>query len=594
MDLDYLANGNISNWKQQNRGFALQNYAYQYDALQRITDATNGTHHQAYSYKDALGNFHGIFRNDLVRTNGLWSLQNIDDNAYFYGNPLSSKISSILDYTGSSLGYKANSETYDYDLNGNTTYDPANKISTVYNYLNLPSKFTKDNGTKQEVIYDFSGRKWQVKEFNSSDSLLSTHSYIGSFEFEGNTLNLVHHGQGFIKNLKNAEYQTGIQNGNIQGSTIVSTQKIGEGKYEAENQISLLPGFESNPKDRFSATIKPQNPQYQWQYALSDHLGNLRVLFTDKNADGLIYQSLDDSLNEVLTIRNYSPYGLELGGSHKNLDSQNRYKFSGKELSNFTGLTDFGRRNLDAPLGRFTTQDRFSEKYFGLSTMGYAAGNPVNLVDINGDSLDVYELLKSKTHAAAFALFATSKDGKAWLDQYASKGQKIVINGKVIYESTANGNLHSKGINLHYTTNNSSTRSFTDKNVGEGKLDLIFSIAQNGFGSDSRFFNLTKSITHESFIHGELFGDDFTDDSQLNESNLGDYKGYNINSQHFYISRNYDDKSNLWKNKGFRVLKRASDILNLNMTDNRVKSIMWSFGGSLIDINEKTGVVTKK
>ncbi|OYU66885.1 MAG: hypothetical protein CFE22_07150 [Cytophagaceae bacterium BCCC1] len=594
MDLDYLANGNISNWKQQNRGFALQNYAYQYDALQRITDATNSTHHQAYSYKDALGNFNGIFRNDLVKTNGNWALQNIDDNAYFYGNPLSSKISSILDYTGSQLGYKANSGTYAYDANGNTTYDPANKVSTLYNYLNLPSKFTKDDGTKQELVYDFSGRKWQVKEFNNSSSLLSTHSYIGSFEFEGNSLSLVHHGRGFIKNLKSAEYQTGIQNGNMQGSNIVSTQKIGEGKYEAENQICLLPGFEATAKDKFSAEIKTINPQYQWQYALSDHLGNLRVIFTDKNNDGLIRQSLDDNLNEVLSFRNYSPFGLELGGSHKNLDYQNGYKFGGKEHNNFTNYIDFGRRNFDASLGRFTTQDRFSEKYFDLSSMGYAAGKPISLLDINGDSLDVYELLKSKTHAAAFALFATSRDGKSWLDQYASKGQKVVINGKLIYESTANGNLHSKGINLHYTINNSSTRSFTDKNVGEGKLDLIFSIAQNGFGSDSRFFNLTKSITHESFIHGELFSADFTDDSQLNESNLGEYKGYNINSQHFYISRNYDDKSNLWKNKGFRVLKRASEILNLNMTDNRVKNIMWSFGGSLIDINEKTGVVTKK
>jgi RHS repeat-associated protein len=389
MDLDYLSNGNISNWKQQNRGFALQNYAYTYDNLQRITNATDGTFHQAYSYKDALGNFNGIFRNDLVKTNGNWALQNIDDNAYFYGIPLSSKISSILDYTGSQLGYKANSGTYAYDANGNTTYDPANKVSTLYNYLNLPSKFTKDDGKKQELVYDFSGRKWQVKEFNNTSSLLSTHSYIGSFEFEGNSLNLVHHGRGFIKNLKSAEYQTGTQNGNMQGSNIVSTQKISEGKYEAENQISLLPGFESKPNTKFSAEIKLQNPQYQWQYALSDHLGNLRVLFTDKNNDGLIRQSLDDNLNEVLSFRNYSPFGLELGGSHKNLDYQNGYKFGGKELNNFTGLTDFGRRNLDAPLGRFTSQDRFSEKYYDLSNMGYASGNPLSYIDYNGDSLIV-------------------------------------------------------------------------------------------------------------------------------------------------------------------------------------------------------------
>ena len=178
MILKYLANGNIYNWKQQNRGFAMQNYAYQYDALKRITDATNGTHHQAYSYKDALGNLNGIFRNDLVKTSGTWTIQNIYDNAYFYQNPLSSKISSILDYTGSQLGYKANSGTYAYDANGNTTYDPANKLTTLYNYLNLPSKFTKDDGSKQELVYDFSGKKWQENEYLIDGSLLSKRSYL--------------------------------------------------------------------------------------------------------------------------------------------------------------------------------------------------------------------------------------------------------------------------------------------------------------------------------------------------------------------------------------------------------------------------------
>lgn len=63
--------GNISNWKKQNRDFALQNYAYTYDELQRITNATDGTFHQAYSYKDAFGNFRGIFRNYLVKPIGL-------------------------------------------------------------------------------------------------------------------------------------------------------------------------------------------------------------------------------------------------------------------------------------------------------------------------------------------------------------------------------------------------------------------------------------------------------------------------------------------------------------------------------------------
>ncbi len=109
-------------------------------------------------------------------------------------------------------------------------------------------------------MYDATGRKWQVREFTASDSLVGSYSHLGSFEFERNTLNLVRHPSGFIKNLQSIEYQTGRQNGNIQGANIVSTQKITAGKYEAENQITLLPGFEATAHDQFSAEIKPQSP----------------------------------------------------------------------------------------------------------------------------------------------------------------------------------------------------------------------------------------------------------------------------------------------------------------------------------------------
>jgi RHS repeat-associated protein len=322
-----------------------------------------------------------------------------------------------------------------------------------------------------------------VKEFNNADSLLSTHSYIGSFEFEGNSLNLVQHGSGFIKNLKSMEYQTGTQNGNIQGSSIVSIQKIGEGKYEAENQICLLPGFESKPNDKFSAEIKSQNPQYQWQYALSDHLGNLRVLFTDKNNDGLIAQSENDSINEVLSIRNYSPFGLELGGSHKNLDYQNGYKFGGKELNNFTGLTDFGRRNFDAPLARFTTQDRFSEKYYGMSTMGYAAGNPVKFIDVNGDSLDVSGLSIDQLEKFNSQI-ALLKESKLFLAYYNTLSES-----KVIYKISAQ-----KG------------KEGTPSEMGQ-----FFNSRTNevGFGEKLDAYIIAQELFHAFQKDGEFYKNDF-------------------------------------------------------------------------------------
>ena len=43
----------------------------------------------------------------------------------------------------------------------------------------------------------------------------------------------------------------------------------------------------------------------------------------------------------------------------------------------------------DAALGRFMKTDRFSEKYVSLSPYQYGANNPVNNMDVNGDSITV-------------------------------------------------------------------------------------------------------------------------------------------------------------------------------------------------------------
>ena len=43
----------------------------------------------------------------------------------------------------------------------------------------------------------------------------------------------------------------------------------------------------------------------------------------------------------------------------------------------------------DAALGRFMKTDRFSEKYVSLSPYQYGANNPVNNIDVNGDSITV-------------------------------------------------------------------------------------------------------------------------------------------------------------------------------------------------------------
>ena len=65
------------------------------------------------------------------------------------------------------------------------------------------------------------------------------------------------------------------------------------------------------------------------------------------------------------------------------------YKYNGKELDQKLGLNtyDYSARYFDPALPRFTTVDPMAEKYYSISPYAYVGNNPVNAIDINGDSI---------------------------------------------------------------------------------------------------------------------------------------------------------------------------------------------------------------
>jgi RHS repeat-associated protein len=87
---------------------------------------------------------------------------------------------------------------------------------------------------------------------------------------------------------------------------------------------------------------------------------------------------------------------------------------------------DYGARMYDATLGRFMKTDRFLEKYVSLSPYQYGANNPVNNVDINGDSIAVLNLgYGSNQH---LAILIQNDEGE-W--QYFSvNGDNVFSSGK--------------------------------------------------------------------------------------------------------------------------------------------------------------------
>ena len=71
--------------------------------------------------------------------------------------------------------------------------------------------------------------------------------------------------------------------------------------------------------------------------------------------------------------------------------ANNRYLYNGKELEDYTlgtaylGTLDYGARHYDPRIARWTVPDPMAENYYGVNAYGYCAGNPVMMVDTNGN-----------------------------------------------------------------------------------------------------------------------------------------------------------------------------------------------------------------
>ena len=110
-----------------------------------------------------------------------------------------------------------------------------------------------------------------------------------------------------------------------------------------------------------------------YHYFIKDHQGNVRVVA--------------DEHGNAEEVNDYYAFGGLMSTSSR--QSVQPYKYNGKELDSKGGLDwyDYGARMYDAALGRFMKTDRFSEKYVSLSPYQYGANNPVNNIDVNGDSI---------------------------------------------------------------------------------------------------------------------------------------------------------------------------------------------------------------
>ena len=136
----------------------------------------------------------------------------------------------------------------------------------------------------------------------------------------------------------------------------------------------------------------------KYEYAMKDHLGNTRLMFCDRNGDGVIKPENAPEPSEVTQENSYYAFGMNMEfGAWENTPSvtDNLHQYNGKELNTDYGLNwnDYGARFYDPATARWNVIDPMAEKMRSYSPYNYGFSNPMRFIDPTGkkplDFLDV-------------------------------------------------------------------------------------------------------------------------------------------------------------------------------------------------------------
>ena len=339
-------NGNIGSmtWKSGEDG--IRGYKFTYDNMSRmrnaiygegtsITPPTGKNFSENVIGYDYNGNITGLQRYGKVSGS---TYGKIDDLSITYvGNQLNNVTDAATDplYNGAFNfvdGNKTSIQEYKYDSNGNLEQDYNKKIAKIqYNSLNLPSALQFANGNSTDYLYGADGMKRRV-----------THkTAIANISVP----------MGQIKELASSQI-----------SQTNTTDYCNNVIYE-NGVLSMILTEEGY------VTLSGDAPIYH--YYLKDHQGNNRVVINQAST--------------VEQINHYYPFGglFEVNTTTSGIQS---YKYNGKELDRIHGVDwyDYEARMYDGALGRFTTVDPLTEKYYSTNLYAYCKNNPINRIDPDG------------------------------------------------------------------------------------------------------------------------------------------------------------------------------------------------------------------
>jgi RHS repeat-associated protein len=259
-----------------------------------------------------------------------------DKLSYLYNG---NQLMEVTDVSQSPAGYTDNNTAghdFSYDANGNMYSDMDKSIHIAYNPLNLPQEVKSDRSAERlTYVYTATGAKLASLQHADNGELVRGSRYVGPLVCE----------------------------------------------YRAETERWDVE-YASVPEGR----LVPRSGGWVPQFALKDHLGNVRAL---------IEPSATTPPQMVWQQAGYYPFGMALGATFS-ASEPNRTMYNGKELQNHTlgglelGWYDYGARFYDPALGRWHSIDPQAERYCSMAPYVYVANNPMLFIDPNGEEIWIH------------------------------------------------------------------------------------------------------------------------------------------------------------------------------------------------------------
>jgi len=386
---------------------------------------------------DANGNIISLKRNKGSQDGS----NAMDDLSYNYYNDKPNQLKQVTDAGGDAeevedITSQTNTQNYQYNSIGQLIKNEAEGIEYIYNTTGLVTEVQKDNVPVVKFYYN--DRNHRTKKESYTNGNLSNTTY-------------------YIRDVSGSVMS--IYNSNNGGSIVLKEQPVyGNGRIGLAN--------------RSGSNIS------QYNYQLTDHLGNVRAVFTKSGNTATMKGNTD-----------YYPFGMPM--PERNIEDNYRYAYQGQEKDPETGKEAFELRLWDSRIGRWLTKDphgQYYSPYLGMSN------SPINGIDTDGGFFSRFGAWLYKNIFGTGGEIFENEDGQFGIDRTGEEGVE--------------------GIELVYGFN-------WEKNNLFGNSGSYF-INWNGFQPEEISFS-SPEPEHQNGYFNSIFGEKFINSERvIFEGNKGD------------------------------------------------------------------------